>query len=284
MHIQHFYDPRTGNLRYVVHDGEHAVAIDPVLDYDPKGAVTFTESIEALDVYLDREGLKLLYALDTHTHADHLTGLAELKRRRGCQTGIGAGITRVQETWKGLFNLPADFPTDGTPFDVLLEEGQPLMAGSLKIEPILTEGHTPASMTLKIGDALFVGDLLFMPDSGTARCDFPGGSAAVLYDAIQKLYQLPDATRVFTLHDYQPGGRELRFESTIGEQKAGNVHVSAKTSRDDFVRLRADLERDKPAPTLLFPSVQVNIRGGELPPPEANGVSYLKIPLNAFRS
>ncbi len=283
MEIQHFYDERTGSLTYVVHDGEVAVVIDPVLDYDPKSGRVFTESADALEAYLDEHELELRYCLDTHPHADHLTAAAHLKQKRGCQTVIGAGITRVQETWKGVFNLPW-LKTDGSQFDVLINDGDQLEAGSLVIEAILTEGHTPASFTYKIGDALFVGDLIFVPDSGTARCDFPGGSAAVMYQAIQKLYQLPDETRVFTLHDYKPGGRELQFQSTIGEEKARNKHLPADKSEADFVALRDELEANKPAPTLLFPSVQVNINGGVLPPAEENGVAFLKIPLNQFKA
>lgn len=283
MIVKHFFDERTNSLTYVVHAGTDAVVIDPVLDYDPKSGRVFTESASRVEAYLDQEGLELRYALDTHPHADHLSAAAHLKRRRGCATAIGAGIKQVQATWKAVFNLP-DLPTDGSPFDLLLEDGQVLEVGSLRIEAILTEGHTPASLTYKIGDALFVGDLIFMPDAGTARCDFPGGSAGVMYDAIQKLYRFPDDTRVFTLHDYQPGGRELAFETTIGAQKAGNVHVSPETSREAFVALRQELEADKPAPTLLLPAVQVNINGGNLPAPEANGVSYLKIPLNQFKA
>lgn len=283
MEIQHFYDERTGSLTYVVHDGEVAVVIDPVLDYDPKSGRVFTESADKLEAYLDEQKLELRYVLDTHPHADHLTAAAHLKQKRGCQTVIGAGITTVQQTWKGIFNLPW-LKTDGSQFDVLIEDGGKLEAGSLVIEAILTEGHTPASFTYKIGDALFVGDLIFVPDSGTARCDFPGGSAAVMYQAIQKLYQLPDETRVFTLHDYKPGGRELQFQSTIGEEKAKNKHLPADTSEEEFVALRHELEADKPAPTLLFPSVQVNINGGVLPPAEENGVAFLKIPLNQFKA
>lgn len=283
MQIQHFFDSRTSSITYVVHAGGDAVVIDPVLDYDPKSGRVFTESADRIEDYLDREGLRLRYALDTHPHADHLSALAHLRSKRGCLTGIGAGIRAVQETWKGIFNLP-DLACDGSQFDLLLEDGQVLKAGALAIEVLLTEGHTPASLTYKIGDALFVGDLIFMPDSGTARCDFPGGAPEVMFAAIQRLYGFPDATRIFTLHDYQPGGRELRFESTVAAQKAGNVHLSAETQADAFVQLRHELEADKPAPTLLFPAVQVNIAGGELPAPESNGVAFLKIPLNQFKA
>jgi len=279
--IQHFFDPRTSSLSYVVHDGSDALVIDPVLDYDPKGGTIFYESVDRIVAYLEAHGLTLRYAFDTHPHADHLTALAHLRERVGCQTGIGAGITRVQETWKEIFDLP-DLATDGSQFDLLLEDGQKVQCGTLEVEAILTEGHTPASLTYKIGDALFVGDLIFMPDSGTARCDFPGGSAEVMFDAVHRLYRLPDSTRVFTLHDYQPGGRELKFESTLGEEKGGNIHLSADTSREDFAALRSELERGKPAPTLLFPAVQVNIDGGNLPAPGPGGIAYLKVPLNWF--
>jgi glyoxylase-like metal-dependent hydrolase (beta-lactamase superfamily II) len=284
MKIQHFYDTRTHTLTYVVHDEEtrDAVLIDPVLDYDPKAGRTFTESAEAVTAYVEREALELHLVLETHPHADHLTGARFFRERFGVRVGIGEGIRRVQETWREVFDLGEEFPVDGSQFDLLIEDGQVLEAGTLAVEAILTEGHTPASMTYAIGDALFVGDLIFMPDAGTARCDFPGGSAAVMYDAVHRLYERPDETRVFTLHDYQPGGRELAFESTIGEQKRSNVHVHEGVGREEFVARRAELERGKEMPTLLFPAVQVNIDGGRLPAPGPNGVAYLKTPLNRF--
>ncbi len=284
MRVQSFFDPRTHSLTYLVYDEvtRDAVVIDPVLDFDPKSGTTFTESVEAVAAFVDQHELELRFALDTHPHADHLSALPWFRERYGARTVIGAGIRAVQETWRGHFNLGGDFPVDGSQFDVLLEDGETLEAGSLSIEALLTEGHTPASLTYRIGDALFVGDLLFMPDAGTARCDFPGGSAAVMYDAVQRLYAFPDETRVFTLHDYQPGGRELRYESTIGDQKRANVHLSATTTKPEFVALRAKLEEGKEMPTLLFPAVQVNVDGGRLPRPESNGVRYLKLPLNLF--
>lgn len=281
MHVKHFFDPRTWNLTYVVHQGRDAVVIDSVLDYDPKSARTFTESCDQVEAYLDEHGLTLHWALDTHPHADHVTGLAELKRRRGCRTAIGAGIERVQQTWKGIFDLGDWFRTDGSQFDRLLADGEVLEAGELSIEVLLTEGHTPASLTYKIQDALFVGDLVFMPDQGTARCDFPGGSAAQMYQSVQRIYALPDATRVFTNHDYQPGGRELRFMATVGELKASNKHLDATTTQAEFEARRAQLERGKAMPTLLLPAVQLNLNAGELPPAHSNGVAYLQIPLNA---
>lgn len=284
MKIQHFYDPRTATLTYVVFDeaSRSAVVIDPVLDFDVKSGRVYHESVERVAAFLDAEELELLYALDTHPHADHLTALSWFGQRYGAKTAISAGIRAVQETWRERFNLGSALPIDGSQFDVLLEDGRQLSAGALEIEALLTEGHTPASMTFKVGDALFVGDLIFMPDAGTARCDFPGGSAAVLYDSVQRLYAFPDETRVFTLHDYQPGGRELRFESTVGEQKRENVHIREGVTQEEFVALRAKLEAGKEVPTLLFPAVQVNIDGGRLPQPESNGVSYMKLPLNLF--
>jgi glyoxylase-like metal-dependent hydrolase (beta-lactamase superfamily II) len=285
MQIQHFYDPRTSTLTYVVFDeaSRAAVVIDPVLDFDAKSGRVFHDSVERVAAFVDEQGLELVYALDTHPHADHMTALPWFRQRHGAKTGVSAEIRVVQETWRERFNLGADFPVDGSQFDVLLEDGETLSAGPLKIEALLTEGHTPASMTFKIGDALFVGDLLFMPDAGTARCDFPGGSAAVMYDAVMRLYALPDEARVFTLHDYQPGGRELRFESTIGEERRENVHIREGVTKEEFVALRANLEQGKEFPTLLFPSVQVNIDGGRLPRPESNGMSYLKLPIDLSR-
>ena len=284
MKIQHFYDERTHALTYVVHDAEttRAVVIDPVLDFDPLASRTFEESAEKVAGYIDQHGLSLLYALDTHVHADHMTALPFFRRRYGARTVIGEGIRQVQQTWRDMFNLGDEFPVDGRQFDVLVEDGSVLEVGALTIEVIETNGHTPSSMTYRIGDVLFVGDLLFQPDSGTARCDFPGGSAAMEYESIQRLYELPDKTRVFTLHDYQPGGRELQFESTIGEHKRSNVHVGAGVTRDEFIALRARLEDGKEIPKLLFPAVQVNIAGGVLPEPEGNRIAYLKIPLNRF--
>ncbi|MEE9229506.1 MAG: MBL fold metallo-hydrolase [Acidobacteriota bacterium] len=284
MKIQHFYDVRTHSLSYVVHHPETrtAVIIDPVLDFDPNTARTFTESAEKASAYIDEHRLKLDYALDTHPHADHLTALPFFKERYGSRTVISKGISGVQETWQDIFNLGAHFPANGSQFDLLVEDGDHLDVGPLRIEVIETLGHTPASVSYKIGDAVFVGDLLFQPDSGTARCDFPGGSAALEYDSIQKLYRLPDKTRIFTLHDYQPGGRKLQFESTIGEQKRSNVHVNERISKQDFIALRERLEEGKALPNLLFEAVQVNVAGGTLPAPESNGVSYLKIPLNRF--
>jgi glyoxylase-like metal-dependent hydrolase (beta-lactamase superfamily II) len=282
MKIQHFFDEPTATLSYVVwdEDARVAVLIDSLLDFDPKSGRTCTRSCEAVARFLDERRLSLPLVLDTHAHADHLTGMPFFRERYGARTGIGAEIRQVQAIFRRIFNLGDAFPVDGSQFDVLLREGDVLAAGPLRVEAIHTPGHTPACMSYRIGDALFVGDGLFMPDYGTARCDFPGGSAEALYDSIQRLYTLPEATRVFTCHDYRPGGRPLRFESTIGEQKRTNVQLSHATTRAAFIELRKTRDAGLEMPTLILPSIQVNIRAGRLPEPESNGISYLKIPLN----
>jgi glyoxylase-like metal-dependent hydrolase (beta-lactamase superfamily II) len=284
MKIEHFFDPRTWTLTYLVYDEatRDCVLIDPVADYDPKAVRVFHESADTVARFIDESGLKLSHVLDTHVHADHLSAMPYFRGRYGAKTVIGSKVGLVQEAFREVFGLGSDFPTDGRQFDVLMDDGDTLEAGSLTIEAIETTGHTPASLTYKIGDAIFVGDLLFQPDYGTARCDFPGGSAAEEYDSIQRLYALPAETRVFTGHDYQPGGRDLAFESTIGEQRQQNVHLRDGVTKDEFVALRAELETGKELPTLLFQSVQVNIRAGELPEPDSNGRSYLKLPINVF--
>lgn len=284
MQIQHFFDPRTSTLTYLVYDLEEksAVLIDPVLDYEPKAARIFFESAEKVARFVDERGLALSHVLDTHAHADHLTALDWFRSRYGALTGIGSGITEIQKAFAKLFYLGEEFATDGSQFDLLLEDGQRLDLGPFAVEAIPTGGHTPASLSYRIGDAVFVGDSLFQPDAGTARCDFPGGSAAELYDSVQRLFGLPDETRLFTLHDYQPGGRELAFESTVAEQKQHNVHIHQGMSKEAFIALREKLERGKEAPTLILPSLQVNIRAGRLPEPDSNGIRYFRIPLNAF--
>ena len=286
MKVQHFYDRRTGSLTYVVADdaSRTAVVIDPVMDYDPKAGRVYLESAEVVASYIDQAGYQIPFVLDTHPHADHMSAMQFFRERYGAKTVIGKQVTAVQRVFGELFHLGEEFPTDGSQFDVLLEDHGTLDAGPFEIEALPIGGHTPASVGYRINDAVFVGDTLFQPDAGTARCDFPGGSAGELYDGIQRLFALPAETRLYTLHDYQPGGRELRFESTVAEQRRDNIHIHDGVSREEFVALRAKLERGKEAPTLLFPAVQVNIRAGQLPPPEANAIRYLKIPLNAFNT
>jgi glyoxylase-like metal-dependent hydrolase (beta-lactamase superfamily II) len=284
MRVQHFFDEQTWTLSYVVDDGAAAVVIDPVRDYDPKSARTSWQSAERIAAYLDRESLRLCYAIDTHVHADHLTGLPFFKERYGARTVTGARVGEVQRTFRDLYRLGDAFPVDGRQFDVLLDEGERLACGEMIIHAMHTPGHTPAHMSWRIGDNVFLGDTLFMPDYGSARCDFPGGSAAELYASIQRLYALAPDTRLYVCHDYQPGGRPLAFVSTVDTQRRRNVQIAADTSRDEFVAFRAGRDATLEQPALILPSLQVNIRAGELPEAEANGIAYLKIPLNILTS
>ncbi|MEM6533093.1 MAG: MBL fold metallo-hydrolase [Myxococcota bacterium] len=287
MNIEAFFDKRTFTLTYVVYDEQSgdAVVIDPVLDYDPAASKTWTESVDNVARFLTERELTLRYVMETHAHADHLSGSQLLKERfPGVRTVIGARITRVQEVFKDVFDLPRDFPTDGRQFDVLLGDGDLLEAGTLRFKTLYTPGHTPADVTYQIEDAIFTGDTVFMPDSGTGRCDFPAGSAKDLFTSVkERLYALPDSTRVFVGHDYQPNGRELRYETTIGDQKRSNIHIQAHTSEAEFIRFRTGRDQGLSAPALLFQSVQVNVDAGRLPNPSDNEVRYLKIPINVFR-
>jgi len=283
--IKTFYDPATFTLTYVVYEpgSRDAVVIDPVLDYDPLASRVSTRSLAAVEGFLRAENLRVHYVLETHAHADHLSGSQYLKRRFDARVAIGRRIREVQATFKDVFDLGPGFPTDGSPFDRLLEDGETLQAGSLRVEVIATPGHTPACVTYRIEDAIFTGDALFLEDYGTGRCDFPGGDAGALFTSIQRLYGLPDATRVFVGHDYQPGGREVRWETTVAASKASNVQLRASTSREDFVRFRKERDATLSAPRLLYPSVQVNVNAGRLPEPHANGRRYLVVPLDAGR-
>lgn len=283
MRIHSFFDPATFTLTYVVYDPDSrdAVIIDPVLDFDPLSAQTSLASVQRVSAFVSEQQLKLRHVLETHAHADHLTGAQYLKRRFDASVVIGARITEVQATFKQVFDLPASFSVDGRQFDCLLTDGQGLHAGTLHIEAIGTPGHTPACLTYKIGDALFTGDALFIEDYGTGRCDFPRGSAEELFDSVHdKLYRQPEHLRVFVGHDYQPGGRPLRYETTIGISKRQNVQLRTETTREQFVSFRTARDKTLTAPRLLFPSVQVNIDAGRLPPVHENGTRYLQIPIN----
>lgn len=282
--IRAFFDARTYTLTYLVWDPEtrDALVIDPVLDYDPAPSRTWTESLDELSAVIHENELAVRYVLETHAHADHVSGSQILRRRFDAKVGIGAGITAVQETFAPIFDLGEDFATDGSQFDVLMREDAPLTVGGMTVETIPTPGHTPACATYKIGDALFVGDALFIEDFGTGRCDFPKGSAADLYDSVQKLYAHPDETRVFVGHDYQPGGRELRYETTIGASKASNEQLRGDTPREEFIEMRKARDATLSAPRLLLPSVQLNVNAGKLPEPHANGHRYLNTPLNVL--
>jgi glyoxylase-like metal-dependent hydrolase (beta-lactamase superfamily II) len=282
MQIDAFYDERTSTVSYLVHRDGVGVVIDPVLDYTPRSGRTSTESADRLADHIDTLGLRIPYVLDTHAHADHMSALPYFRHRYGATSAIGAGIGGIQAFFADVYGLGEDFTPDGRQFDVLLEDGQVLDAGALQIEALHTPGHTPACISYRIGDALFCGDTLFQPDYGTARCDFPAGSAGDLYDSIQRLFELPGDTRVFTGHDYRPGGRSVAYESTIDEQRRSNVQLDATTSREAFIAFRKERDASLDLPELIVPAMQVNIRAGELPPPDENGRSYLRIPLNTF--
>jgi glyoxylase-like metal-dependent hydrolase (beta-lactamase superfamily II) len=260
-----------------------AVIVDPVLDFDSKSGRTGSRSAEQVLAAVRSEGLSIAWILETHAHADHLSAGRWIKQQcPEARLAIGSGIRTVQATFRDVFNLGAAFPTDGSQFDHLFADGESFRFGAIEASVIATPGHTNDSVSYLIGDALFVGDSLFMPDGGTARCDFPGGSAAVLYESIQRLYALPPGTRVFVCHDYGPGGREFQCETTIDAQRAGNIHVRDGVARSDYVQLREARDATLPMPALLLPSVQVNIRAGAMPEAESNGVSYLKLPINQF--
>ncbi|MFP5520336.1 MAG: MBL fold metallo-hydrolase [Bdellovibrionia bacterium] len=280
--VRAFFDPATYTLTYVVYDKatKDAVIIDPVWDYDPAASVLNDKSVKDVVQFISEEKLNPHYVLETHAHADHLSGSQIFKKYYpNIKVAIGENITEVQKVFKMLFNLEAQFDTEGKQFDLLLKDKSTLTAGSLKIETIFTPGHTPACASFVIGDTVFTGDALFMPDYGTGRCDFPAGSSEALYDSVKKLYQLPDETRVFVGHDYQPGGRGVEYETTIGESKRNNIQIKAETTKQDFVDFRNRRDKTLAAPKLLLPSVQVNINAGKLPQAENNGVPYLKIPL-----
>jgi glyoxylase-like metal-dependent hydrolase (beta-lactamase superfamily II) len=283
MNIEKFFDPATFTLTYVVFDPKtrDAVVIDPVLDYEPLSSRTSTSSVSAVETFVKKERLNLHYVLETHAHADHLSASQYLKRRFGARIAIGAGIVDVQKVFAGVFDLGAGFATDGSQFDRLLGDGEKLDAGSLAIEVLATPGHTPACVTYRIEDAVFTGDALFIEDYGTGRCDFPAGSADALFSSVHdRLYALPDSTRVFVGHDYRPNGRPLRAETTIGCSKESNVQLRASTTREAFVRQRNERDATLSAPRLLYPSVQVNIDAGRLPRPHENGRRYLVLPIN----
>lgn len=285
-HVQPFLHEPTSTFSYVVWDPStrDAAVIDAVLDFDGNAARISTTSADRIIAFIRDERLTVTWLLETHAHADHIAGSAFLKREFGGRTGIGEGICAVQKHFKQVFNLDRDFRADGSPFEHLFTSDEAFKIGTLEAYAIATPGHTSDSLTYLIGDAAFVGDTIFMPDGGTARCDFPGGSASTLYRSIQRLYQLPEETRVFVLHDYRPNGRDYRYETTIGEQRQANIHISGTVSEAEFVTRRNERDRTLSLPTLIIPAVQINIRGGELPPAEANGLRYLKIPLNSARS
>lgn len=280
--IRSFFHPDTSTFSYVVWDPQtrRAAVIDSVLHYEAASGRTSRHYAGRIVEFVREEGLKTQWVLETHAHADHVAGGAYVKSKLGGTSGIGVDIRQVQAHFKGVYNLERDFMTDGSQFDHLFEDGETFEVGGIEARVIATPGHTPDHLTYLIGDAAFVGDTLFMPDGGTARCDFPGGDAGTLYDSIQGLFALPEETRLFVLHDYAPGGREYRNETTVGEQKRGNIHIGAGKTRDEFVHLRNERDRTLGLPRLIIPAVQINIRAGTLPPVENNGLRYVKIPLD----
>jgi glyoxylase-like metal-dependent hydrolase (beta-lactamase superfamily II) len=282
--VQGFFEKRTNSVQYVVADPEtkRAAIIDPVLDFDPKSGATAARSADELLAYIEREGFILEWILDTHPHADHFSAAGYLKDKTGVPTAIGEKVVDVQKLWKGIYNLPDSFPTDGSQWDRLFADGERFTIGNLDVEVMFTPGHTLASIAYVVGDAAFIHDTLFMPDGGTARADFPGGSAHTLWKSIQRIMALPDDTRLFTGHDYMPGGREPQWESTVGQQRHENTYLVKVQTEDEFVALREARDRELPMPKLILHSLQVNIRGGRLPEPESNGRRYLKIPLGAL--
>jgi glyoxylase-like metal-dependent hydrolase (beta-lactamase superfamily II) len=281
MNVQYFYDPDTFTLTYVVFDEatRDAIIIDPVLDIETASGRLSDLSTQKVFAFINQLQLQPHYVLETHAHADHLSSSQIIKNHfPNIKIAVSERIKEVQKVFKGFFNLN-DFRDDGSDFDHLIKDNEILRAGSLSIKAMATPGHTPACMSFLIGNNVFTGDALFMPDYGTGRCDFPSGSASDLYDSIKRLYELDDSTKVFVGHDYQPNGRELRFQTTIGESKKTNIQLTYSTSKTDFVNFREARDKTLKAPRLLLPSLQVNMAAGKLPSPEANGVSYLKLPL-----
>ena len=281
--VHAFHDAATFTVTYVVSDPATARAaiVDPVLDFDAASGRTSTDSADEVIAYVEAEKLAVDWILETHVHADHLSGAPYLREKLGGRAAIGADVKAVQQNFKGIFNLK-DLATDGSQFDHRFVDGDTFTIGEIEARVIATPGHTPACITYVIGDAAFVGDTLFMPDFGTARTDFPGGSAPQLYASIQKILALPDETRLFMCHDYKaPGREEFAWETSVAEQRARNIHINDEVSQDDFVRMREERDSQLGMPKLILPSLQVNLRAGDLPAPEDNDIRYLKIPLDA---
>ena len=278
--VNPYWHGPTGTWSYVVVDPrtQHCAVIDPVLDFDHKSGKSWTNAADSIVSFIQEQSLTNRWILETHAHADHLSAAPYLQAAIGGQIAIGQGIREVQRAFRDVLNLGPEFPVDGRQFNRLLAEGDEIAIGSLSARAIATPGHTSDSLSYLVGDALFTGDSIFMPDGGTARCDFPGGDARVLYASIRKLYELPAATRVFVCHDYGPGGREPRCETTIAAERESNIHLRDGVTEQEFVEMRTRRDAGLELPTLLYPSVQYNIRGGRPPPAEANGRSYLKLP------
>ncbi len=282
--VHGIFDPATWTVTYVVYEkeGSACAIIDSVLDYDSKSGRTRTDSADKVIAFVREKKLNVEWILETHAHADHLTAAPYLKQHLGGKTAIGDRINTVQQVFKGIFNMEPEFSTDGSQFDHLLKDGEHFSIGALSVETMYVPGHTPACVAYHIGDAVFVGDTMFMPDVGTARCDFPGGDAKTLFASVRKILSLPGETRLFMCHDYPPTDRPVAFETTVSEQRRKNIHVHDGISEAAFVDMRTKRDATLEMPVLILPAVQINIRAGDLPPAESNGVAYVKIPLNAL--
>jgi len=281
--LKSFFDKATNTITHILWDGGKAAVIDSVLDFDPASGATSTASANRVIAFLGERELALDYILETHVHADHITASQYLRETLGGRIAISENIRDVQKVFAGVFNLDPGEVQQEADFDIYLKDGDQLPLGNLTIRAIATPGHTPACMVFIAGDAAFVGDTIFMPDSGTARCDFPGGDAATLYASIQKLYALPDETTLYMCHDYGAGGkREVAWKTSVGEEKKNNIHVGGGTPLADYIKMRSERDATLSMPKLILPAVQINMRAGHLPKPEDNGVSYLKLPLNQF--
>ena len=282
--VHGMFDPATWTVTCVVYEkpGSACAIIDSVLDYDPKSGRTSHASADKAIAFIKANDLKLEWILETHAHADHLSAAPYLKQHLGGKTGIGDQITGVQKVFKSIFNMEDSFKLDGSQFDHLFADGEAIHVGGLSGHTMFVPGHTPACLAYQFGDAVFVGDTLFMPDVGSARCDFPGGDAKALYASTRKILSLPSATRLFMCHDYPPNDRPVVFETTVAEQRAKNIHVHDGISEAQFVEMRTKRDATLEMPVLILPAVQINIRAGELPPKEDNGIAYAKIPLNAL--
>ena len=282
--VHGIFDPTTWTVTYVVFEkpGTACAIIDSVLDYDPKSGRTSHPSADKVIEFVKANDLKVEWILETHAHADHLSAASYLKAELGGKTAIGDHITQVQKVFQGIFNMEASFKLDGSQFDHLFKDGETITVGGLIGHTLFVPGHTPACVAYQFGDAVFVGDTMFMPDVGTARCDFPGGDAKTLYASTRKILSLPPQTRLFMCHDYPPTDRPVAFETTVAEQRANNIHVHDGISEAEFVEMRTKRDATLEMPVLILPAVQINIRAGELPPKEDNGIAYAKIPLNAL--
>ncbi|QWE20965.1 MBL fold metallo-hydrolase [Polynucleobacter sp. AP-Kolm-20A-A1] len=282
--VKGFFDPDTWTVTYVVYEkpGSPCVIIDSVLNYDHKSGRTNTKSADEVIEFVKANNLTTEWILETHAHADHVSAAPYLKAKLGGKIAIGDHISVVQGVFKKVFNLEEAFQVDGSQFDYLLKDGEEIQFGNLSLKSLFVPGHTPACMAYQVGDAVFVGDTMFMPDVGTARCDFPGGDAHTLYKSMQKILSLPGETRLFMCHDYPPNGRAVNYETTVADQKKSNIHMHDGISEDEFVQMRSKRDATLQMPVLILPSIQMNIRAGEMPPKESNGIAYLKIPLNAL--